>query len=393
MPDILDATGLTLKSLTEIVDELEAGMVAIYGSDINVAPDTPDGQMINIFSQAAIDLREVLNDIYTSMAPDQAQGTVLDQRVALIGIIRNGGTFTVVPVDITVDRNVTLVGLDALSDTIDIPAGVFTVKEAAAGTQFVLLATVSLTAGLTALSFRAVTLGAVTVATNTITSAVTAIAGVTAINNSSGVTAQGLDEESDAALRTRRMRSIGNFSVGFLDSIQGNILDIEGVTAAVVYENSTGVTDVDGIPAHSIWAIVDGGANADIAQMIYAKKSAGSGMYGDITVDVVRPSGSLYPVSFSRSVDANLWVTFALSLPDGLIDTDSIKNAIVDSVVFSLGEDAVGSVISAFIMSLNSKYRVTSMLVSADNITFSETATTPGLDNRFVMSTARITIS
>ena len=393
MPDILDATGLTLKSLTEIVDELEAGMVAIYGSDINVAPDTPDGQMINIFSQAAIDLREVLNDIYTSMDPDQAQGTVLDQRVALIGIIRNGGTFTVVPVDITVDRNVTLVGLDALSDTIDIPAGVFTVKEDAAGTQFVLLATVSLTAGLTALPFRAVTLGAVTVATNTITSAVTAIAGVTAINNSSGVTAQGLDEESDAALRTRRMRSIGNFSVGFLDSIQGNILDIEGVTAAVVYENSTGVTDVDGIPAHSIWAIVDGGANADIAQMIYAKKSAGSGMYGDITVDVVRPSGSLYPVSFSRSVDANLWVTFVLSLPDGLIDTDSIKNAIVDSVVFSLGEDAVGSVISAFIMSLNSKYRVTSMLVSADNITFSETATTPGLDNRFVMSTARITIS
>ena len=46
------------------------------------------------------------------MDPDQAQGRVLDQRIAINGLERKGGTYTVTPVNITVDREVSLVGLD-----------------------------------------------------------------------------------------------------------------------------------------------------------------------------------------------------------------------------------------------------------------------------------------
>lgn len=392
MADLLDPTGLSLSTLSEIVSSLETGMKAIYGSDINIDPDTPDGQMINLFAQAAIDLREVIQDIYNSFDPDQAQGVVLDQRVALNGVVRNAGTFTVIPVDITVDRSVNLVGLDTESTTINIPSGVFTVKDNA-GTQFVLLDSVTITTGLHALSFRAVDLGAVNVTVGTITTAVTAIAGVTLINNSSGVTTQGVDEETDAELRTRRIRSIANSATGYLDAIQGNLQAVDGVTAAVVYENTTSATDVNGIPPHSIWAIINGGSDADIADMIYRMKSAGAGMYGTTTVNVTRPNGTLYPVSFGRAVDADLYVSFSLILPDGIIDTDSIKTAIVQNIIWQLGEDAIGSVISAFVQSINPKHRITNMLLSSDDITFTETVTVPGLDNRFVMSTARITIS
>ena len=102
------------------------------------------------------------------MDPDQAQGRVLDQRVGINGIERKGGTYTVTPVNITVDRAVSLVGLDGE----DSKAGVYTVKDDA-GTQFFLLTSASLAAGTHSLSFRAETLGAVLVSLGTITAAVT----------------------------------------------------------------------------------------------------------------------------------------------------------------------------------------------------------------------------
>ena len=53
-----------------------------------------------------------------------------------------------------------------------------------------------------------------------------------------------------------------------------------------MYENYTDTTDGDGIPPHSIWAIVAGGTDADIGAVLYAKKTAGAGFLGDVSVNV-----------------------------------------------------------------------------------------------------------
>ena len=393
MSDVLDDTGLSLKTLPTIVAELVASLKSIYGADINVDPDSPDGQAINIFAQAAIDLREILASIYSGLDPDQASGIVLDQRVAYNGIIRTPGSFTIVPVDITVDRNVSLVGLDSDPNTINIPAGVFTIKDNA-GTQFVLLTSVALTAGLTTLDFRAVNIGAVAITVATITAPVTVVAGVTLINNSSGATSPGVDEETDAHLRIRREKSISNSASSFLDAIEGNLLAVSGVTAATVYENTTASTDSDGIPAHSIWAIVEGGSNADIAAMLFAKKSTGAGFKGSVSVNIVRPNGQIYTVNFDRPTDANLWIEFSLALPGGIIDTASIKALIVSNIVWGLGQDALADVVTSYVKSLNPNYRVTNMLLAAaSGGPFLEIVPTPSKVNRFVMSATRIAIS
>ena len=393
MSDVLDDTGLTLKALSDIVADLEASLKSIYGSDINVDPDSPDGQAINIFAQAAIDLREVLQNIYSGLDPDQANGIVLDQRVAYNGIIRTAGSFTIVPVDITVDRPVSLIGLDSDPNTVNIPSGVFTIKDNA-GNQFVLLNSVALTAGLTSLDFRAVDLGAVAITVDTITAPVTVIAGVTAINNPGGTSSPGVDEETDSHLRVRRQKSISNSASSYLDAIEGNLLAVSGVTAATVYENTGNSTDVDGIPAHSIWAIVEGGSDADIAAMLFAKKSAGAGFYGADSVVITRSNGQLYTVSFDRPTDANLWIQFGLSLPGGIIDTASIKALIVSNIVWGLGQDALADVVTSYVKSLNSGYRITNMLLAAaSGGPFLEIVPTPSKKNRFVMSTTRIEIS
>lgn len=396
MPDTLDENGLTIKTLTEIVAELESGMKTIYGDDINVDPDSPDGQMINLFAQACIDIREVIEDIYAGMDPDQATGVVLDQRVAINGLMRNGGTYTVAPVEITVDRAVSLIGLDALSDALeaDFPAGVYTVKDDA-GTQYVLLDSVNIAAAGTATyDFRAVNIGAVLVEVGTITTPVTVIAGVTAIANASAASVQGVDEESDATLRIRRRKSVAIASEGYLDSIESNILALDGVTACVVDENATNITDANGTPAHYIWVIVEGGDEDEIAAAIYATKSSGSGMRGSTVVSVPRPNSRTIDISFDRPTDEDLYIRFSVVEKNGgVIDTDNLAELIVENVIYNVGDSASADDIIAYVKSVNTDYRVTGMEVSANGSTWYEVVAPTAVNYKFVLSTARISIS
>lgn len=393
MSDILDRDGLQLKTLSEIRAELSAAYRSIYGEDINIDPDTPDGQAINIYAQASVDLRELLADIYAGFDPDQAAGRVLDQRVALNGIQRKGATFTKTPISITVDRSLTLTGMDGASESLDIPSGVFTVKDDA-GTQFVLLTTVSLSAGTHSLLFRAAQIGAVLVSIGTITTAVTATAGVTAITNSTSITVQGVDEESDGALKVRRERSINGSAQGYTDSIEAEILSLDGVTACICEENATGITDANGTPPHSIWVIVEGGDSQEIANAIYAKRSAGCGMRGDEVVPVARTNGRTIDMSFDRAGTEDLYARFNLELIDGgTLDTDNLKTLIVENVLFNIGAEASGDQITCYLKTLNPKYRITGMQLSADDATWLEVVDVASVQNKFVLDTSRITIS
>lgn len=393
MSDTLDGDGLTLKTLPELVEELEIGVKDIYGDDVNVSADSPDGQLINIIAQAGIDLRELIEDVYTSFDPDQAEGTVLDQRAAINGLKRNGGTFTVTPVDITVDRSVTLTGLDEDSSELEIPSGVYTVKDDA-GNQFVLLDTITLSAGTHSLSFRAEKLGAVQVSVDTITTAVTAKAGVTGINNTAGVSTQGVDEESDAAFRTRRQRSVAIASVGFLDSIESAILDLDGVTACLAEENNTDVVDSNGTPGHTLWIIVEGGSDADIGNVIYAKKSAGAGLRGDEVVTIDRPNGRTIDIKFDRPGSEDLYARFNVTvIGGGVIDTDNLKKQVVENVLYEIGQDASADEIVCFVKTINQKYRITGAEVSKDGAIWDEVVSPDSISSKFSLDVSRITIS
>lgn len=393
MPDVFDEFGLEIKTLTEIITEIETAYKAIYGENINLAPNSPDGQAINIYAQGGIDLRELLSLINAGFDPDEAEGRVLDQRVALNAIKRNGGTFTTVPVELTTDRAVNLVGLDTQSDelkpTIE---NLFTVKDDE-GNEFYLLTSQTIGAGMASYSFRAAVLGEVQVQVNTITNPVTVISEVIDINNTSGASTEGVDEESDAALRERRSASTSISAGGYLDSIEAALRNLDGVVTALVIENDTDITDADGIPPHSIWAIVDGGDNTEIGIVLYAKKSSGSGYKGVVDIEITRPNGTLYTASFDRPIDSDLYIRFSLVLPGGTVDTADIKNKIVENITWSVGADAVGSIITSYVQSLNGDYQITGMQVSDDGAAWLEIVPTALPVNRFINDITRITIT
>lgn len=315
MSNQIDGSGLQVKTFEELLTDLKTQFQSIYGVDINVNSNSPDGQMIGIFAQMIQDCLDLLTQIYSSFDPDQAIGVTQDQRYALNGIKRQGGTFSLTEIVVTTDRALSLQGLDG---DIDNPDGTgYTISDNA-GTKWVLANSVSIgSSGDHTIIFRAQNLGAVETVVNTITSAVTSIVGVTGLNNPNTQLSVGKDQEADSVYKERRKKSVAISSSGYFEGLLAALLNVDEVTTANVYENVTGSDDGDSIPGHGIWVIVEGGSDADIGKVIYAKRNAGVNMKGAVTYDVTRPNGSTFQVAFDRTATENLKLKFKLDTLSG----------------------------------------------------------------------------
>lgn len=392
MPDQITSAGLEVKSYEEIVSDIIAGLQAIYGFDINVAQNSPDGQLINIFAQAASDLREVLVQVYNSFGIETAFGKLLDQRLALNGIARKEGTYTFTDIAITIDRALNLVGLDA---EINNPDGIgFTVADAE-GNQFILAASQTIVApGIFTYSFRAKEIGAIETTPNTIVNPVTIVLGVTAINNPDPVTTQGDNEETDLELRIRHAQSFLLAATGPADSVLASILALDNVTDAYVAENVTNGT-VDTVPAHAIWVIAEGGAEADIGLAIYSKKAPGCGMKGAITVEVPRPNGMTFPALFDRPLDEDLWIEFTIVPRNAgvIFDTDVLKQALFEALHYRIAQQATAGDIVVAMLTIAPDGILTDIGVSDDDVTYEQILQTTDVQHKFVLDVARIDIT
>ena len=313
MPNILDANGLQVSTRAELVAYYTAQFQDIYGADVNLGSDTPDGQLMNIFIQQVLDLQDLLVQIYNTFDPDNAIGTILDQRVALNGIQRQEGTFTITPVTLVLAQSVNLFGLDQTAED------VYTVADNA-GTQWQLVSTyLGIGPGTVVLDFRAALPGEQLTVPNTITVPVIVVLGVTSINNPTPYTTLGVNEESDAELKVRRQKSVSLASQGYLAGLLAALENTTGVTSAFVFENTTDLVDVDGVPGHSIWVIVAGtGADADIANAIYIKRNAGCGMFGETSYVITQVDGSPFAVYWDTVLTRNLFIEFFTESIDGI---------------------------------------------------------------------------
>lgn len=348
MPNSLSSTGLTTATRQELLANFTANLQAIYGTDIDLDADTPDGQWINILIQSILDLQDLLVQVYNSLDPDNAIGVVLDQRVAINGIQRQGGTFTVTNVTITTSQSVNLYGLDQDAQA------VYTVADNA-GNQWQLQTTILGTGvGPSILAFQSATPGAVLTIPNTITIPVSIILGVTSINNPTTYTTLGINEESDADLRIRRQKSIALPSQGYFQGLLAGLLNLTGMTFAFIEENVTNATNADGVPAHSIWVIVAGTAtDEDIATTIYTYRNAGCGMYGGTSFPIVQLDGSTFLVYWDTVVPVPLYTEFTVASLDGtnVPDIAAIRSGLVTSfvpeVAAQVNSNQVGTLVQA----------------------------------------------
>lgn len=399
MPDILDENGLQVKTSTEIQTDFETENRRIYGQDIIIDSNTSDGQRIAIDTQANTDFREMMVEVFNSFNPDMVRGRLQDVRFKLNGIERQGGTFTIVDIDVINDRTLTLNGLD--SDYNDVNATAFGVQDNA-GNQYYLIDTVTITAGTHSLPFRSATLGANIPTVGTLTNQITVVQGVTSLNNASAPTTVGVNQETDEAFALRREKSYEYRSQNSNDAMLAQLYALDGVSQAFVYghdyENYPSGDDADGIPLHYIWVIVEGGANSDIGTVIYANVG-GAGTVGAVSVDVPTSSGQVYVSKFDRVESSDLYIKFEIqpTVTGFIFDDASIKTYISENLTYNAYEYAETSKVTAMCLeaiNANGGGGVpVNVEISDDGSTWVDYLTVATKKNKFVVTDSNITIT
>jgi len=314
----IDANGISCPSYNDIYQSLIAHMQAIYGSDIYVAADSQDGQMLAVVAQAIYDSNMAAVDAYNSFSPQTAQGAALSSRVKVNGLQRNSSGFSTVDLDI-VGQAGTLITNGIASD------GTY---------QWALPASVTIpTGGSITVQATCTTAGAVNAVAGSITQISTPTRGWQSVNNASAAV-PGAAVEDDATLRARQAVSTALPSQTVLDGLVGAVSNVTGVTALKAYENDTDTTDANGIPPHSVSLVIEGGDPVVVATTIANKKTPGAGTYGTTSEIVTGVSGVPTAIKFYRPSALAVTVSMTIKALTGYVATtgDAAIQAIVDYV-------------------------------------------------------------
>jgi uncharacterized phage protein gp47/JayE len=149
----------------------------------------------------------------------------------------------------------------------------------------------------------------------------------------------GTAAETDAELRVRQALSTALASLSPFDAVDGAIANVSGVTRHKLFENDTEVTDANGIPPHSLSAIVEGGDASTIASTIRGTKGQGVSTFGTTTIQVLDKYGNPHDINFSRPVDVPVYVAITLQAFTGYTSQvgEDIKTAVaayINSLAF-----------------------------------------------------------
>lgn len=393
MAPSITANGPQIDTYDQVVSDLEngtstaQGYYQIYGPTINLGQNSPDGQTINIFALSKIDMENFGVGIYDSMDPDEASGIALDNCAQYCGITRQAGTYTLVTIAIVVSQSLNLNGLDLVYGTQP-----FTIQDGN-GNQYNLIASIALIPGTYNLNFQAANIGAVLASPNTITTPVTIIAGVTSVNNPAAPYQIGTNQETDAQFRLRRQASTSFPSQAALDGLYAGLLDTPGIVGAGTYENDT-ASIVNGIPAYGIWVVVNGGTPAQIARIIYNRRSNGTPMKGSQTYVITRPDGTTVTMKWDNVVFQNLYVTaFLQSKSNSSINIPALQAALVTNWIFKINQAADISTLDAQLTAINPDLVCSGLGVSADGVTYVDLLSPSSQQNQFILSAGNIILN
>ncbi|HDX8940255.1 TPA: baseplate J/gp47 family protein [Klebsiella michiganensis] len=309
------AEGISAPDYQTVLDTITGYFQQIYGLDAYLEPDSKDGQMIALVALAIHDANNTAISVYRSFSPATALGDALTSNVKINGITRRAATNSTVDLLLTGTVGTTITNgsvRDSNSVIWNLPATVVI------GTDGTVVATAT-----------CASTGAVAALAGSITTINTPTRGWVSVTNPLAATV-GVAAETDAQLRVRQSQSVAFASLTPFDAVDGAIANVEGVTRHKLFENDQEVTDSNGLPPHSISAIVEGGDATEIANTIRSVKGQGVSTYGTTAVIVTDKYGNPYTIRFSRPVDVPIYVAITLKALTGYSSQvgDEIKAAV-----------------------------------------------------------------
>ncbi len=339
----ITSTGLSIPTYQEILEELINEMKAIYGQDIYLGNDSQDYQMLSIFSLKIYDIMQLLQMVYNNRGPSTATGSGLDSIIKLNGITRKSGIHSTCPVVLTGTPQT------------QIRNGVV---EDITGYSWSLPDTVTIeNTGEVTVTATCQVLGPIVSSIGDINKIVTPTLGWDSVANIEAATV-GQNVEKDSEVRARQAISVASPSLSVLETLKSSLSTIKNVTQSRIYENDTSETDNNGLPSNSITAVVDGGSDLDVANILFKKKSPGVFTNGTTAVDVIDAFGETNTIRFYRSSPVDSDVVVNVKKLSGYTDqiTADIKSRIANLLnSYKIGDDvSVSSLWGAALSAMNS---------------------------------------
>ena len=358
----LSSTGIDIKSVSEVLADMEAEQIANIDADLNVEPDGVLGQLNGIYAAALAELWELVEEVYHSAYPDTASGQSLSFIAAYTGAIRRVAT-----------KATLLVRLEGVVST-SVPAGTRGYVDGDADSLWETTAVAVIaeegTPDYIEVTMQAVTAGSGTTAHQTDTDLVisTPVSGLTHITSQADY-ASGVDEETDSALRIRREQSLAIAGASTVEAIRAEMLTVAGVDSCTVFENPTGATDALGLPPKSIEVMVNSETAPtytaqDIRDEILLRKPAGTETFGGIGGTATDSAGNTYTVYYSEPTTIRTYVELTLTSGTGYTQDSDIADAVAAWATATLlvGDDVFASDIVNVVADIEG---VTSVDVSA----------------------------
>ena len=321
----ITAQGISAPDYQTILNTLTGYFQQIYGTDAYLEPDSKDGQLVALVALAIHDANTTAIGVYNRFSPSTALSDALTRNVKINGIARHGETRSTVDLLLTGIAGTTITNGSARDTNGVIWNFPSSVSIGVDGTI-----TITATCGNS---------GAVAAVAGSITGINTPTRGWLTVTNPLAATV-GAAAETDAELRVRQSQSVALPSITPFDAVDGAVANVSGVTRHKLFENDTETVDINGLPPHSISAIVDGGDAVEIAQALRGKKGQGVATYGKTTITVTDKYGNPHPIKFSRPEVVSVFVSITISVFTGY--TSEIATQMKAAIAAYINSLAIG---------------------------------------------------
>ena len=318
--------GLKIKRLADVLADASAALESIQDpiTGERLQPDfsaaDPAMQVVKIPLEAVGDLWALLHNVFSQFDPDAATGAALSGLVRLNGIERAEGKASIVQLQLTGVAGTIIHKGQRVSDA---------QRQVIWLTQADAMLNPEGQGSVTAITEEK---GAYTAAPGQLRVILTPVVGWNTVSNSAAAV-PGAIEERDPVLRQRRDQSTMAPASSPVEALYANLRNVTGVDFVRVLINNTLVIDSRGIPPKAISAVVVGGEDKDVAQVLLERSPALTEWHGNALFVVTDKLGDTYPIQWVRPSEVPIYLEIDIqSLNDGQL-TDDYAARISDAIV------------------------------------------------------------
>jgi uncharacterized phage protein gp47/JayE len=353
----LTADGFTIKTISEIQEEMAADLRARLGPELDTSAESVMGQIIGAFAEREASVWLAARDVWQAFTPAGASGVSLTQLSLITGTLREDETRSRVTATLHLNAGITVPAGSRVRVVTDETAVFETLEDVtnAGGSPAYVDAVM-----------QAVDAGPVRANAGTLTVIVTPVSGWNSATNAEDAD-MGLAAELDPELRARRERELRVQGSANIDAIEQDVLQVEGVIDARGFENDTDNT-VGDLPPHSFRIVVwDGDPEAanddEIAQAIWDSKPIGIEDVGADFGFALDRRGDNQTVQFARAALAEVYLEFDVEVDSSKFPADGADQIEAAVVAYAdenwrIGEDVILSALYAAVFSVSGVRRI-----------------------------------